>query len=113
MNFQLTFSVQFSQFNEAQVGQISVKSLEHLAVSRYLSPDLTVPGSLAPGLCVLMQSYIHLFYPEICGHIRTQGNCDMDNHSSFLVTVLIAHVADMRPCHYWHCVRLGLLFTNL
>ena len=52
MNFQLTFSVQFSQFNEAQVGQISVKSLEHLAVSHYLSPDLTVPGSLAPGaLC--------------------------------------------------------------
>ena len=82
MNFQLTFSVQFSQFNEAQVGQISVKSLEHLAVSRYLSPDLSVPGSLAPGLCVLMQSYIHLFYPEICGHIKTRGNCDMDNHSS-------------------------------
>ena len=73
MNFQLTFSVQFSQFNEAQVGQISVKSLEHLAVSRYLSPDLSVPGSLAPGLCVLMQSYIHLFYREICGHIRTRG----------------------------------------
>ena len=25
MNFQLTFAVQFSQFNEAQVGQISEK----------------------------------------------------------------------------------------
>ena len=50
MNFQLTFSVQFSQFNEAQVGQISVKSVEHLAVSRYLSPDLAVPDRLAPGV---------------------------------------------------------------
>ena len=55
MNFQLTFSVQFSQFNEAQVGQISVKSVEHLAlclaISPLISPALTGWRLVSPGLC--------------------------------------------------------------
>ena len=83
MNFQLTFSVQFSQFNEGDSSRESQLEI-WVSVRRagyggwdclYLIWDLTGFTSLAPSSCS-MQGYIHLFYPAMSlyhTHSRTES----------------------------------------
>ena len=75
MNFQLTFSVQFSQFNEGDSSRESQLEI-WVSVRRagyggwdclYLIWDLTGFTSLAPSSCS-MQRYIHLFYSAMWLH---------------------------------------------